>query len=225
MDTLVAIKELFQGLLEARRLIKDYNPDIVIGTGGYVCGPIVFNAARMKIPTLIHEQNAFPGVTNKILSRFVDRIAISFKESEKFFKHKGNICFTGNPIRSEMLEVDRAIARKKLGIPEDERFVVIFAGSRGAENINKTVVEMLKEYGSRLGFSFIYATGELEYESIVKKTNAYYKGKSKIMPYIFDMANTMAAADLVVCRAGALTIGELTALVYLNSNSLSLRHG
>jgi len=86
MDTLVAVKELFQGLAEARKIIKDYKPDLVIGTGGYVCGPVLFNASRMKIPTLVHEQNAFPGVTNKILSKFVDRVAISFKEAENILR-------------------------------------------------------------------------------------------------------------------------------------------
>jgi len=208
MDTLVAVKELFQGLAEARKIIKDYKPDLVIGTGGYVCGPVLFNASRMKIPTLVHEQNAFPGVTNKILSKFVD----SFKEAEKYFKDKSKVVFTGNPIRSEMLEVSRETARKKLGIPKDMPLVVIFGGSRGAENINSTVAELIKRHKSDLGFYLIYATGEAQYDGIMKKIGEVKSPNINILPYIFDMANAMAAADLVVCRAGAITVSELTAL-------------
>ncbi|ODM25182.1 undecaprenyldiphospho-muramoylpentapeptide beta-N-acetylglucosaminyltransferase [Acetivibrio mesophilus] len=212
LDTLVAVKELFQGLSEARKIIKDYKPDLVIGTGGYVCGPVLFNASRLRIPTLIHEQNAFPGVTNKILSKFVDRVAISFKDAEKYFKDKSKVVFTGNPIRSEMLEVDRETARKKLGISKDVPLVVIFGGSRGAENINSTVAELIKRHKNDLGFHLIYATGEAQYEGIMKKIGDVKSQNISILPYIFDMANTMAAADLAVCRAGAITISELTAL-------------
>lgn len=212
LDTLIAVKELFQGLMEARKIIKNYKPDIVIGTGGYVCGPVVFNASRMKIPTFIHEQNAFPGVTNKILSKFVDRVAISFKESAKFFKNKEKIVFTGNPIRSEMLEVDREIARAELGIAKDTPLVVIFGGSRGAENINSTVAELIKKYESECGFHLIYATGEAQYEGIMNRIGKIQSKDINVLPYIYDMSNVMAAADLVVCRAGAITISELTAL-------------
>lgn len=172
----------------------------------------MFNASRMKIPTLVHEQNAFPGVTNKILSKFVDRVAISFKEAEKYFKDKSKVVFTGNPIRSEMLEVSRETARKKLGIPKDMPLVVIFGGSRGAENINSTVAELIKRHKSDLGFYLIYATGEAQYDGIMKKIGEVKSPNINILPYIFDMANAMAAADLVVCRAGAITVSELTAL-------------
>lgn len=211
-DTLVAVKELFQGFFEARKVIRDYKPDVVIGTGGYVCGPVVFNASRMKIPTLIHEQNAFPGVTNKILSKFVDKVAIGFKESTKYFKGRKNVFFTGNPIRSEMLEVNREAARKKLGIPKNEALVVIFAGSRGAENINSTVAELIKKHGADFGFHLIYATGETQYNGIKERIGDIKLKNVHVLPYIYDMANTMAAADLVVCRAGAVTISELTLL-------------
>ncbi|TYQ13061.1 UNVERIFIED_CONTAM: UDP-N-acetylglucosamine-N-acetylmuramylpentapeptide N-acetylglucosamine transferase [Acetivibrio alkalicellulosi] len=212
LDTFVAVKELLHGLLESRKIIKSFKPDIVIGTGGYVCGPVVFNAARMKIPALVHEQNAFPGVTNKILSRFVDKVAISFKESDKYFKTKEKIVFTGNPLRSEMFEVDRDSARNKLKINRDKFLVVIFGGSRGAENINKTVSELIRKYGRENNFHLIFATGDNQYEEIYSKLRDYESEYISIVPYIYDMAIVMAAADLVVCRAGAMTISELTAL-------------
>lgn len=211
-DTLVSVKELFQGLHEARVIIKEFKPDIVIGTGGYVCGPVVFNAARMRIPTLIHEQNAFPGVTNKLLSRFVDKVAISFKESEKFFRVGKKIVFTGNPIRSEMLNVDRKTAREKLGIEKDKSLVVIFGGSRGAETINNTVCELISKHKDEDKFHLLFATGEAQYEKIISKLGSINSKYIKIVPYIYDMSDVMVASDLVVGRAGAITLSELTAL-------------
>lgn len=213
VDTIVAVKEMFQGFFEARKIIKSFKPDIVIGTGGYVCGPVLFNAAIMKIPTMIHEQNAYPGVTNRILSRVVDCVAISFKESKKYFKAAENkTILTGNPVRSEMLENDREKARKKLGISMDKPFVLIFGGSRGAEKINERAVEMIQNKYSSDDCNIIFATGEKQYESIRKQLEDISKTALKVVPYIYDMSDVMNAADLVICRAGAITISELTAL-------------
>lgn len=211
-DTFVTVKELFQGLSEARKIIKEFKPDIAIGTGGYVCGPVVFNAARMKIPTLIHEQNAFPGVTNKLLSKFVDKVAISFKESEKYFRDSKKLVFTGNPIRSEMLNADRNEARAKLGIEKDKPLVVIFAGSRGAETINNTVSELILKHKDEDKFHILFATGEAQYDNIMEKIGTIDSKYIKVVPYIYDMAEVMAASDLVIGRAGAITISELTCL-------------
>ncbi|MCX8130131.1 MAG: undecaprenyldiphospho-muramoylpentapeptide beta-N-acetylglucosaminyltransferase [Clostridia bacterium] len=211
-DTFLAVKELFQGIFEARRIIKGYKPDIVIGTGGYVCGPVVFNASRMKIPTLIHEQNAYPGVTNRILSRFADAVAISFKESKEFFKKAKMLVLTGNPVRSEMLEADRIKARKKLDIALEQPTVVIMGGSRGAEKINESVVEMAVKYLGDEDYKIIFATGEAQYEKIKAKMGDKIPKSIELVPYIYDMANVMAAADLVICRAGAITTSELTVM-------------
>lgn len=212
LDTLKAVKELFNGTFEARRLIKEYKPDIVIGTGGYVCGPVLFMASRKRIPTLIHEQNAFPGITNRILSRFVDVVAISFKESEAYFKTARELLLTGNPIRNEMLEVDRRKAREKLSVEGHMPVVVIFGGSRGAEEINLAVTEMIRDNINEVDCRIIFATGERQYEGIARELEGIGNKSVEIVPYIYDMANVMAAADLVICRAGAITISELTAL-------------
>ncbi len=211
LDTFKAIKELFFGLFQSKKILKEFKPDIVIGTGGYVCGPVLFMASRLKIPTLIHEQNAIPGVTNKILSRFVDTVAISFSESEKYFKTK-NIILTGNPIRNDILEVDRQSARLEIGIEADRKLAVIFGGSRGAEKINKTVSDMLVNCYSEKDFDIIYATGESQFRKISEMLWHKIPGSVKILPYIYDMAQVMSSADLVVSRAGAITISELTAL-------------
>jgi len=210
LDTFIAVKELFQGLLEARRIIKEFKPDVVIGTGGYVCGPVLFNACRMKIPTLIHEQNAFPGVTNRILSRIVDAVAISFKESGQYFKYAKKLVYTGNPVRMEIIQADRQASREKLGIRPNDTFVVIFGGSLGAERINETVVEMLKKYS--MDCKILFGTGNAQYESIAKELEGVRSSSVLVVPYIYDMGSAMAAADLVICRAGAITCSELTAL-------------
>ena len=211
LDTLVSIKEMFQGFLESQAIIRKFKPDVVIGTGGYVCGPVLFNAARMKIPTLIHEQNAYPGVTNRILSRFVDTVAISFKESEQFFKSAKRLILTGNPVRTELLKVDRISARKKLGIHSDQNIVVVMGGSLGAEKINATVVEMIKN-SSGLDYSMIFGTGNSQFEKVSREVEFLTASQIEVVPYIYDAANVYAAADLIVCRAGAITCSELTAL-------------
>ncbi|MCX7921307.1 MAG: undecaprenyldiphospho-muramoylpentapeptide beta-N-acetylglucosaminyltransferase [Clostridia bacterium] len=212
VDTLVAVKELFQGLLEARKIIKEFSPDVVIGTGGYVCGPVVFSATRMRIPTVIHEQNAFPGVTNRILSRVTEAVAISFKESKKFFKSAKKLVHTGNPVRDEMLRVDKNEARQKLGIPNDKQLVVVFGGSRGAGKINETVAELIQKYYKDGDCKIIFATGEAQFEKISKQLSDIKTSNIEVTPYIYDMSNIMAAADLAICRAGAITISELQVL-------------
>lgn len=211
-DTLISIKELFQGLLEARKVIREFKPDIVIGTGGYVCGPVVFNAVLMKIPSFVHEQNAFPGVTNRILSRFTNAVAISFKDSAKFFKNAKKLILTGNPIRNEVLLADRASARSKLGISPDAQLVVIFGGSRGAERINDAVSAMALEHYTNNDCNIIFAPGEAQYDKVMQSLGGKVPDTFKVVPYIYDMGDVLAAADLVVCRAGAITISELTAL-------------
>ncbi|MCR4434563.1 MAG: undecaprenyldiphospho-muramoylpentapeptide beta-N-acetylglucosaminyltransferase [Clostridiales bacterium] len=211
-DTLRTVKELFRGMLEARRVLKEFKPDIVIGTGGYVCGPVLMNAAMMKIPTLIHEQNAFPGITNRILSKFVDAVAISFKESKKYFKTGEKLFLTGNPIRSEMLDMDRVSARQKLGIAQESNLVVIFGGSRGAEKMNETVCEMALKYYRESDCQILFATGEAQYDEVRNKLKGLNYSSFNVVPYIYNMAEAMASADLMVCRAGAITISELTAL-------------
>jgi UDP-N-acetylglucosamine--N-acetylmuramyl-(pentapeptide) pyrophosphoryl-undecaprenol N-acetylglucosamine transferase len=211
-DTFIAVKELIQGYFEARRIIKQFKPDIVIGTGGYVCGPVVFNAAIMRIPTVIHEQNAFPGVTNRILSRFVDAVALSFKESEKYFDKARRVIYTGNPVRNEVLAADRKSARAKYLDSASKQLVVVVGGSLGAERINDTIARMLQKYAGSIKFNMIFATGNSQFEKISSRLNAVIQPSINVVPYIYDAGEVYAAADIIVCRAGAITCSELTAL-------------
>lgn len=216
-DTFKSIGKLFSGLFDAIHVIKKTNPDIVIGTGGYVCGPILFIASMYKIPTLIHEQNAFPGITNKILSRFVDCVAISFTESKSFFKNNKNIVLSGNPIREEFKDSNRMIARAKMNIPKEDFVISVSGGSQGALSINNSMVKVIDELKKYKDIRIIHITGKGQYENILRMLkeknitiNRY--PKIQILPYSFEVANIYKASDLIISRAGAMTISEITAV-------------
>lgn len=214
LKTFKSMAKGIKGFSKAGKLIKEFNPDIVIGTGGYVCGPVVLQAALKGIPTLIHEQNAFPGMTNKLLAHFVDKIAVTFKESEKFFP-KGKTIFTGNPIRSQLLNSSKEKAIISLGLDKNKPILLVVGGSRGAKNINKAVVEMLEDVWKN-DIQLIFITGEANYDEVVKEANNRYQLSKmkgiKILPYAYNMQDTLAASDLVISRAGATIISEITAL-------------
>ena len=206
------IKTVFlaaKGLSETRRIIKDFAPDIVIGCGGYVSGPAVFSAAMMKISTLIHEQNVFPGMTTKLLSRVVDRICVSFEESIKLLPGRKKAILTGNPVREGILKVNRSAAREELGISEPT--LLIFGGSLGAKKINDTMLELIKTKAPH--FRIIWGTGKRYYDEIMKSLeNVNLGDKISVTPYIYNMDTVMAASDIVVSRAGAIAISEICAM-------------
>lgn len=198
-----------KGLSETRKIIKDFAPDIVIGCGGYVSGPAVFSAAMMKIPTLIHEQNVFPGMTTKILSRVVDRICVSFEESIKLLPGRKKAVLTGNPVREGILNVNRTQSRADLNISEPT--LLVFGGSLGALKINDTMLELIKTKNPE--YRIIWGTGKRYYDDIMKSLEGTsLSDKISITPYIYNMDSVMAAADIVVSRAGAIAISEICAM-------------
>lgn len=212
-DSFIALRELLYGLKESGKIIKEFKPDIVIGTGGYVCGPVVFQATRKKVPTLIHEQNAFPGITNKILSRFVDRVAVTFEESVKYFKYPDRVIKTGNPIRQEILKVDKGEAYKKLGLNPNKATILCFGGSGGQRSLNESIKNMLKSLKT-IDFQLIHITGERFYEEFmeeIKPLNLNLKD-IKILPYLYEMAEALNITDLIVTSAGAITLAEVSSI-------------
>ncbi len=211
-DNIKTVLKLFRSFGRIRKIFNEFKPDAVIGTGGYVCGPVVFSAALRKMPTIIHEQNAFPGVTNKILSRYVDAVAISFEESRLRFKSKTKITLTGNPVRSELFELDRDTAKAKLNMPEGRPLVVIFGGSLGAEHINECVIKLINNHCHEIPYNLILSTGMRHHENVMKKIKVDLPPSIKVEPYLYNMGEILASADLVVCRGGAITISELSAL-------------
>ena len=204
------LKDLNHGLHEAKQIIKEFKPDLVIGTGGYVCGPVMKTVAGMGIKTYIHEQNAFPGLTNKLLSRGAERVFVAFDDAKKYFKTKKEPVTVGNPVRHAFTEVDRQAARESLGVKEDEFMVLSFGGSLGAQRINDEMTVAAERLRDRAGVRIFFVTGRRYYSSIMEnadKTNA----RVTYLQYIDDMPKYLNACDLAITRSGALTVSEITA--------------
>lgn len=206
--------ETWAGYRESRRLIRKFNPQAVVGTGGYVCGPVVLAAARLKIPTLIHEQNALPGVTNRILSRRVDRVAVTFEDSMQFFSSKVSVHLTGLPVRGEIIAAAREQAREKFGVHPSELFMLSFGGSQGARTLNRAVAQSLSLLAGIPEVRLLHVTGNGQYEQFMDMLQTEGLEVSlfdniTVVPYLYEMPEAMAAADLVVSRAGAATLAEI----------------
>lgn len=200
----------------AKEIIRNFKPDIAIGTGGYAAGPVIRKAARMGIPTAIHEQNAYPGVTNKLLSKEVDFVMLTVIEALDFMdKSKFEYAVTGLPVRSNINTRNKAEARKKLGM--DDSFTILsFGGSLGAGCINDTMTETIKWHTkNNLRINHIHGYGGMGKDSFpqaMKEAGIPLKSnRLRITEYINDMDVCLAAADLVICRSGASTLAELEA--------------
>lgn len=211
-DTFKSIYRMFQSYLQISRIIREYAPDAVIGTGGYVCGPVLLRAALKRIPTLVHESNALPGVTTRILAHFVDAIAIGFQEAKNRLKGKARIVYTGNPVRRELFETDREKARASFSLDKQDCFVVCYGGSLGSSTINKTIVDMMTKQAGKLGFRMLFATGQKNMDTVKAILPEKTDSDVAVVPYIYEMDKAISAADLMICRAGALTVGELCAV-------------
>lgn len=192
-----------KSFLEARHLMKQFRPHVVVGAGGYVSGPVLMMAAIMGIPTLVMDSNALPGFTNRQLARFVDKAALTFDEALPFFGKKGVV--TGNPVRKDFF----SIGQKER---TDVFHVLIFGGSQGARAINNAVADSLAELAELEGkISFTHQTGEGDFEKIRELYNRSEFSGADVRPFITDMVSEFAKADVVICRAGATTCAELAA--------------
>ena len=202
-------------LFKAKSILKHFKPDVVIGTGGYVCGPILLAAALSHIPTLIQEQNVIPGITNKILSHFVDRIALGYADAAARFSKPEKCVYTGNPIRSDIVEAEREESRRALGLSPDTFMVLVTGGSRGAHSINHAMTGVHEYFRNDPNLCLYHVTGTLEYDKIKEELNADENGRigktGRIVKYEYHMPKVLAAADLIICRAGAVSLAELSA--------------
>lgn len=215
--TIKTMLEIPAAIAASRRIIKKFKPDAVVGTGGYVCGPVLYAAAKMGLPTLIHESNAFPGITTKILSGYVDVVAVGVEAAKKYIPKAKELKLTGNPIRPSILSVDSFSARRKMGL--DERpFILIFGGSLGARDFNAHIADWICSIANSGKYQMLMGTGKLNQFDAVKERFSEYgidienNPDIKICEYIYDMDIAMNAADLVISRAGASTLAELTAI-------------
>lgn len=200
------IKAFYNSYKECKKIIKDFNPDIVIGVGGYVTGPVIYAAHNLKYKTIIHEQNSIPGKCNKFLSKYVDKILVSFKSTINSFPKEKTV-FTGNPC-SESAKNALIMDKKELNLTENKKLVYIVMGSLGSSNVNNFLVKTMSLFNNK-DYEILFVTGESSYEEISK--NKFAKN-IKVVPYIENQARIMKRADLIISRCGASTLSEIIAL-------------
>ena len=210
LENIFRITDAVWSIKRASDIIKNFKPSAVVGTGGYVCGPILLAAGLMKVPTLIQEQNAVAGVTNKILSKFVDKIAVGTRDALKNFPESKTV-YTGNPIRKEVLAAKREDGLREFDFTDDLPIVLISGGSRGARSINDAMIDVLKVAAEKKSAQFLHVTGKGEFASVTKKLSDVDAPNIRVVPYLYNMPTAMAMADLAIFRAGATGLAELTA--------------
>ncbi|WP_311492790.1 undecaprenyldiphospho-muramoylpentapeptide beta-N-acetylglucosaminyltransferase [uncultured Anaerococcus sp.] len=203
-----AIFKNLKGFKEAKEIIKNFKPDLVIGTGGYVCAPILYQASKAKIPSIVHESNSYPGMASKFLSKKVDRVLISYKEAAKHFKNQANIVVTGNPVRNNFSLSYTDEDLKKLGIDKSIPVVFSFGGSNGSFALNKAVIEMSKDMNGE--FFLLHQTGNRFYDDFLEKCE---KSKYiKAFKYIDNIDLFYAVSDLVIASSGAMSLAEISSV-------------
>lgn len=216
LKNLKVMAELFSSIHNSKKIIKEFKPDVVVGTGGYVTGPVLYAASKMKIPTMVHESNAYPGVTVRLLSDKVDIVALAMKEAEKFLKNPKRVEITGNPIRKSIVDINRSEARKKLGL-DDKKTVLVFGGSLGADYFNSVVCDYICDCikGGR-DYRFIMSAGKNNrYEKLLNKfkengVNPETCENLTLSEYIYDMEYALNAVDLIIARSGS-SVSEMLA--------------
>lgn len=201
--------KIVRSLLLARKIIKEFQPDVVIGVGGYASGPILKMANMLKIPTVIQEQNSFPGKTNKLLSKKAALICVAYDGMERFFSNK-NIVITGNPIRHDVVNIDgkREQALEHFGLSAEKKIVLAIGGSLGARTINETMESIIEDL-ARQNIQVIWQCGKFYADELVQKWQDKLPEGVWLNPFIFDMDYAYAAADIIISRAGAISVSEL----------------
>ncbi|MCR2803698.1 undecaprenyldiphospho-muramoylpentapeptide beta-N-acetylglucosaminyltransferase [Paenibacillus soyae] len=213
LENVKTIIRFLKGVKRSKALLREFKPDVVVGTGGYVCGPVVYAAAKLGIPTFIHEQNAIPGLTNQFLSRYADHIGVSFPESKTQFPKAKETSYTGNPVASNVLRAVPGKGLQSLGLPSGTRLALIVGGSRGARALNEAVIEMAPQLGRLAGTRVVFVTGDIYYESTKQRILELGAGESlTLVPYLNNMAEVLRDSALVVSRSGASSLAEITAL-------------
>lgn len=210
-DNVKTMIRFLKGVSKAKRMIKEFQPDVVVGTGGYVCAPVVYSAAKLGIPTAIHEQNSIPGLTNKFLSRYVQKVVTSFEEAGHYFPKEKTVLL-GNPRAQEVVHIDEANSHQEFELIKGKKTVLIVGGSRGARPINDAFIEALPEV-SKLDYQFIYVTGQVHFDKVMNEVKKVGNPANVIVKsFIHQMPQVLSSVDLIVCRAGATTLAEITAL-------------
>lgn len=206
------VHEFREAVRDAGKIIDRFLPDVVIGTGGYVSAPLIRAASKRGIRTFIQEQNAIPGLTNRLLERDVEKVFLGFKEGGDGFKRPEKHIYTGNPVRGEFYEADQNVSRKLLNLRPDDFVVLAFGGSQGAGRINKAMIDVVGRFNGKPGVVVVFVPGKYYHLPVLTElleNEIQLQDNIKILEYIDDMPRYLSAADLVVSRSGALTVSEI----------------
>ncbi len=211
----ITFKNIIISSFQSKKILKKWNPDICVGTGGYVCGTFLRESAKMKIPFLIHDSNSYPGITTKLLAKKATKVLLINEEAVKHLPKNISYEITGTPVRKSIKTLPKDVAREKLGISKDEIVILSFGGSLGANAINDVMAQLIIEHKNNSDFTYIHGFGKKghNFEEKLKNAGIDIKNDKKyiINEYINNMPECMAAADLVICRSGATTLSELQA--------------
>lgn len=218
------------GRQQAMKIIKKFRPDVVISTGSYVSVPVVLAGHSYGAAVYLHEQNGFPGVSNKFLSRFAKRVFLGFDAAREYFPDKSRLIYSGNPVRDEFCGRDRAADREVLGIPQDDLVIMVFGGSLGSEMTNTIGEAIARRYAGRPGYTVIWGTGSMYNEEIMERLGreGFAPDNVRISAFIKNMPEMLSAADISVSRSGALSTAETTmvgrAAVFVPSPNVTADH-
>lgn len=216
LDQVRGVLAQARGLGQALGILRRFRPHAVVATGGYATVPVAVAAILRGVPLILQEQNAVPGVANRSLAPFARLVAVAYEEGCRQFSRGARVLVTGNPVRPEVASADRHACRRALGLGDGDAFVLIFMGSRGSATVNQAVQGMLPFLQGRVGLRVLWATGPGHFDAAAAALKApagvegFTVGNLEVRPYLYDMVQALAAADLVVARAGAMTLAELT---------------
>lgn len=207
----------FRGVNQAKKIVKEFKPDIVIGMGGYICGAVVLAAKKNHIPVLLHESNSYPGKAVQMLAKKADTVLVSFKDAEKRIKNCKNVIYTGTPVKIKKQDYSDEKKReiiKKLDLNQNKPIVLIFGGSQGAQKINEAIIGILKNSLNK-NYQIVWATGPKQFEIIKNELEQFSINienveNAKILPYIYNMEEIENISDVIVARSGAMTIAEIS---------------
>ncbi|HWQ43075.1 MAG TPA: undecaprenyldiphospho-muramoylpentapeptide beta-N-acetylglucosaminyltransferase [Desulfosporosinus sp.] len=214
LDTIKVFGSSVKALWETKKILRQFRPDLVVGTGGYVSGPVVLTAALFNIPTMLHEQNALPGITNRILARVVRRVMVTFPESIERFGVKKKVELVGLPVRPEIGHVSREVGAKHFKLRPDRLTLLVTGGSRGARTLNQAMIGLLEHLvACRTDIQVIWATGNMTYAETIERFKArgisWKRPEWRVLEYLKDMPEALACTDLYIGRAGAASLAEL----------------
>lgn len=213
LDNIKTVNLFLKAVRQSKKIIKDFKPDVVVGTGGYVAGAVVYAAQRMHMPTVIHEQNSVAGVTNKFLARGATKIGVAFDVAKQQFP-AGKATLVGNPRAQQVAHIKSTFSWQSLGLRDDKATLLIFGGSQGAPAINLAVIDAINEFNLRQ-YQVVVVTGPKRYDNVLNKLSEQKISAAdnvRIVPYIDNMPEVLAKTDAIVSRAGATSIAEITAL-------------